>query len=118
MDGDTLAELPVSAPAKLLRVAEQKREGLGMLRGRGRRLKAVLGDAVEPYALVQAHIAKAISVIAIPDDFDSRKVAGIARVLSRQIEIVIRTRSKGAVASMQRDKAGTVSVGEKRQALS
>ena len=76
------------------------------------------GDAATPSVLIQAHVATAaMLVIAIADDFDTRKIADIARGLNRQIEVVLRTHSDGTAELMQRDQVGTVFIGEQQLAL-
>ena len=140
---DSLAELPVTAPAELLSgqvvlvgygrvgqriaatlraqgvslvVAEQNREVVRALRAQG--LAAVSGNAADPSVLIQAHIANAaMLVIAIANDFDTRKIADIAHDLNRQIEVVLRTDSDETAGLMQRDQVGTVFVGQHQLAL-
>jgi len=140
---DSLAELPMAAPVELLHgqvvlvgygrvgrriaaalhaqgvplvVAEQNREVVEALRAQGQ--AAVSGDAAIASVLIQAHIAHAaMLVIAIADDFDTRKIADIARGLNPQVEIVLRTHSDETAALMQRDQVGTVFMGEHQLAL-
>ena len=97
-------------------VAEQNRELVEQLRERG--LWAVSGDASDPAALIQAHIARArMLVIATPDTFDVRRMIEIARALNPGIETVVRTHSDEEAALLRSENAGTVFVGEHELAL-
>nr|MBP7284927.1 Kef family K(+) transporter [Leptospiraceae bacterium] len=74
-------------------VAEQNREIVEKLREQG--FAAVSGDASEPSVLIQAHIARAHTlVIATPDTFQVRQIIEIARTLNPNIETVVRTHSE------------------------
>jgi CPA2 family monovalent cation:H+ antiporter-2 len=70
-------------------VVEQNRERVEALRAAG--MVAVSGDATEPMALVQAHIADAgLLVIAVADTTDLRPMIEAARTLNPSIPIVVR----------------------------
>jgi K+:H+ antiporter len=97
-------------------VAEQNRELVEQLRGRG--IPAVSGDASEPAVLIQAHIARArMLVIATPDTFRARKMIEIARTLKPDVETVVRTHSDEEATLLRKDKAGEVFMGEHELAL-
>jgi monovalent cation:H+ antiporter-2, CPA2 family len=109
--GKALAERGVS-----LVVAEQNRELVEALRGRG--VAAVSGDASDPAVLVQAHIVRArMLVIAMPDSFRARKMIEIARTLNPKVEVVVRTHSEEEAALLQKEHAGRVFMGEHELAL-
>jgi monovalent cation:H+ antiporter-2, CPA2 family len=87
-------------------VAEQNRELVEGLRERG--IVAVTGDATEPGALIQAHIASAaLLVIATSDPVNLRQIADIARALNPNIEIIMRTHCKDDAQMIQTDGLGT-----------
>jgi CPA2 family monovalent cation:H+ antiporter-2 len=70
-------------------VAERNRERVEELRARG--VAAVMGDAADPMALVQAHIANARAlVIATPQTIDARQMIETARTLNPGIQILVR----------------------------
>ena len=97
-------------------VAEQNREIVEQLRDNG--IPAVSGDASEPAALIQAHIARArMLVIAVPDTFRARKMIEIAHALKPDVEAVVRTHSDEEAALLRKEKAGKVFVGEHELAL-
>ncbi|HKQ24531.1 MAG TPA: YbaL family putative K(+) efflux transporter [Burkholderiales bacterium] len=97
-------------------VAEQNREIVQQLRSAG--IPAVSGDASDPAALIQAHIAKArMLVIATPDTFRARKMIEIARMFNPRIDTVVRTHSEEEAALLQKEQAGTVFMGEHELAL-
>jgi K+:H+ antiporter len=136
--GDPLAELPTSVAERYLAgqvvlvgygrvgrriaqalseraipyvVAEQSRERVEQLRTRN--IPAVFGDASQPAALIQAHIAKAsMLVIATPDTVSVRRMAQIARTLNPAIEIVLRTHSEEEAHLLTKENVGTVFFGE------
>ncbi len=98
-------------------VAEQQREAVEKLRGRGR--KAVVGDASDPGVLIQAHVARArLLVIATPDSFRARKMIEIARTLNPAIRVVVRSHSVDEAALLRREHAADVLVGEEELAQS
>ncbi len=97
-------------------IAEQNREKVEMLRARG--IPAVSGDSADPMVLVQAHIARAaMLVIALPDTFNVRKMADIARTLNPDIEIVVRTHSDEEAHLLEQERLGKVFMGEHELAL-
>jgi CPA2 family monovalent cation:H+ antiporter-2 len=92
-------------------VAEQQREAVEKLRGRG--IHAVVGDASEPAVLIQAHVTRAqMLVIATPDAFQARKMIGIARTLNPNIHVVVRSHSEDEAELLRREQAVEVLVGE------
>jgi CPA2 family monovalent cation:H+ antiporter-2 len=97
-------------------VAEQNRELVERLRERG--IPAVSGDASDPAVLIQAHVARAQTlVIAVPDTFRARRMIEIARTLKPDVETVVRTHSDEEAALLRKEKAGKVFVGEHELAL-
>jgi CPA2 family monovalent cation:H+ antiporter-2 len=93
-------------------VAEQNREIVEALREQG--VPAVSGDASDPAVLVQAHIARAaMLVVATPDTFGVRKMAEAARTLNPAIEVVVRSHHEEEAALLERDRVGTVLLGER-----
>ncbi len=110
--GEALTERAVP-----LVVVEQNREVVEALREGG--VPAVSGDASKPAALIQAHIARARTlVIATPDAFPARRMIEIARTLNPSIDTVVRTHSEEEAALLERENAGKVFVGEHELALS
>ncbi len=98
-------------------VAEQNREIVELLRER--EIPAVSGDASEPAVLIQAHIARARTlVIAISDTFRAQKMIEIARMLKPDVETVLRTHSEEEAELLRKEKAGKVFIGEHELALS
>ncbi|HWN42164.1 MAG TPA: YbaL family putative K(+) efflux transporter [Thermoanaerobaculia bacterium] len=98
-------------------VAEQNREVVEELRGRG--AHAVSGDASEPGVLIQAHIARARAIaIAVPDAFLARRVLEIARMVNPGVETVVRTHSEEEAGLLRKEKADQVFVGEHELAAS
>ncbi|MCL2469701.1 MAG: cation:proton antiporter [Alphaproteobacteria bacterium] len=98
-------------------VVEQNREQVELLRKRG--FVAVVGEATDPAALIQAHITKAaMLVIAIPDALAVRRVAEIAKTLNPEIEIVLRTHGDEEYSMMKKENLGTVFLGEEELAHS
>ena len=135
---DPLAELPTSTDARYLRnqvvivgygrvgqgiatalkqqgipfvVADEDRELIEQLRESGQ--AAVLGNAVEPATLIQAHVAEArLLVIATPQTVGVRQMVDTARTLNPKIEVLIRSHNAEEAALLQREFASTVFVGE------
>jgi CPA2 family monovalent cation:H+ antiporter-2 len=98
-------------------VAEQNREVVEELRGRG--VHAVTGNAADPAVLIQAHIARArILVIAVPDPFDARRMIEIARMINPGVETVVRTHSDEETDLFRKENAGKVYMGEHELARS
>ncbi|WP_027866683.1 YbaL family putative K(+) efflux transporter [Massilia alkalitolerans] len=98
-------------------VAEQNREVVEQLRGRG--IPAVAGNAAEPAVLIQAHITHAaLLVIATPDTFHVRRMVEIARMLNPAVKVVVRSHNEGEAALLREDTGGKVFVGEQELAAS
>jgi CPA2 family monovalent cation:H+ antiporter-2 len=96
-------------------VTEQNREQVEALRKRG--IAAVAGNAADPSALIQAHIADAaMLVIATPDTVGVRRMAEIARKLNPAIEIVLRTHSEDESELLTKEGIGKVFFGEEELA--
>ena len=92
-------------------VVEQNREVVETLRRHG--VPAVSGDASEPAALIQGHIARArILVIATPDSVRARRMIEIARMLNPDVETVVRTHSEEEAELLRTEHAGAVFMGE------
>jgi monovalent cation:H+ antiporter-2, CPA2 family len=141
---DPLAELPMSTDVKYLKnqvvlvgygrvgrgiaqslreraipfvVADENREIVEQLRADGQ--AAVLGNAVEPATLIQAHIADArMLVIATPQTLEVRQMVETARTLNPRVEVVVRSHNAEEAALLERDQAGKVFVGETELARS
>ncbi len=139
---DPLAELPMSTAAEVLanqvvivgygrvgrgiadalRAAQQpfvvvddKRETIEQLRAAG--TAAVLGNAIEPATLIQAHIATArLMVIATPDTLEVRQMVATARTLNPGIEVALRSHNAEEAERLVQEQAGTVFVGEQELA--
>jgi CPA2 family monovalent cation:H+ antiporter-2 len=92
-------------------VAEQNREMVERLRADGQ--AAVLGNAVEPETLVQAHIADArMLVIATQQTVEVRRMIETARTLNPDIEVAMRSHNEEEAQLLERENAGRVFVGE------
>ncbi len=97
-------------------VAEMSRDAVATLREKG--IPAVSGDASDPAALVQTHVAKAaMLVIATPDPVRARRMVEIARALNPAIEIVLRTHTEEEAELLRKENAGAVFMGEHELAL-
>jgi CPA2 family monovalent cation:H+ antiporter-2 len=135
---DPLAELPMSTAADVLAgqvvlvghgrvgrgiaqalreagvpfvVVDDQREKVERLRADG--VAAVLGNAVEPMTLVQAHVATArLLVVATPDTLEVRQMIETARTLNPGIEVVLRSHNADEAERLQREPGSTVFVGE------
>jgi len=135
---DPLAELPMSTDEKYLKnqvvivgygrvgraiamalkahgipfvVADENREIVEQLRSEGQ--AAVLGNAVEPVTLIQAHIADArMLVIATPQTPEVRQMVDAARTLNPKVQVVVRSHNAEEAALLEREHAGKVFVGE------
>jgi CPA2 family monovalent cation:H+ antiporter-2 len=135
---DPLSELPMSTEARFLNnqvvivgygrvgqriamvlkskgipfvVADENREIVERLRGQGQ--AAVLGNAVEPATLIQAHIAHArMLVIATPQTLEVRQMIDTARSLNPKVQVVLRSHNIEEAALLERENAGKVFVGE------
>ncbi len=98
-------------------VAEQNREQVTRLREAG--VHAVAGDAAEAEVLVQAHVARAATlVIAIADIVRTRQMLEIARMLNPNIEILVRSNSDEEVSLLERESVNRVFFGEQELAHS
>ncbi|GMV56480.1 MAG: hypothetical protein AMXMBFR6_22850 [Betaproteobacteria bacterium] len=96
-------------------VVEQNRELVEKLRKQG--IAAVSGNAADPAALIQAHIAEAaMLVVATPDPLNVRQVAETARKLNPDIEIVLRTHGEDESLMLRKEGIGTVFFGEEELA--
>ena len=139
---DPLTQLPMSTDAKFLRnqvvivgygrvgraiaealrerqvpfiIVEDNREVVDRLRREGQ--ATVLGNAVEPATLIQAHIANArLLVIATPETIEVRQMIQTGRKLNPALEVVIRSHNVEEAALLEREHAGTVFVGERELA--
>jgi len=79
----------------------------------------VLGNAVEPLTLVQAHIANArMLVIATPQTLEVRQMIETARLLNPNIEVAVRSHNEQEALLLEREGAGKVFVGESELARS
>ena len=98
-------------------VAEENREIVERLRAQGQ--ATVLGNAVEPLTLVQAHIANArMLVIATPQTLEVRQMIEAARLLNPNIEVAVRSHNEQEALLLEREGAGKVFVGESELARS
>ena len=98
-------------------VAEQNRELVDQLRKQN--VPAVAGNAGEPAVLIQAHIARAGTlVIATPDTFHVRAMCETARALNPGIRIVIRTHNEEEAQLLREETSGKVFLGENELAAS
>ena len=98
-------------------IAEQNREIVENLRKNG--IAAVCGDATEPAVLIQAHVARAHTlVIATPDTFLVRQMIETAKALNPNIETVVRTHSEEETELLQREQVGKIFMGEHELAAS
>ena len=141
---DPLAELPMSTDATCLRhqvvlvghgrvgqgiaaalkaqgipfvVAEENREIVERLRSEGQ--AAVLGNAVDPATLIQAHIAQArLLVIATPQTVDVRQMVETARSLNPTVDVVVRSENAEEATLLEQEGCGTVFVGKNELARS
>jgi CPA2 family monovalent cation:H+ antiporter-2 len=139
---DPLAELPMSTDTRFLRnqvvivgygrvgrgiaaalkqqgiafvVADEDRELVEQLREAGQ--AAVLGNAVEPGTLIQAHVAEArMLVIATPQTVGVRQMVDTARSLNPKIEVLIRSHNVEEAKLLEGEFASTVFVGERELA--
>lgn len=97
-------------------VAEENRQAVERLRAEGQ--AAVLGNAVEPATLIQAHIADArMLVIATPQTVEIRRMVEAARILNPKIEVVVPSHNEQEAALLEREHAGKVFVGESKLAI-
>lgn len=98
-------------------VAEQNRELVEKLRAQG--IHAVAGDASEPAVLIQAHIARARSlIITTPDALRVRRMLETAKLLNPPVLTVVRSYSEEEDALLQKDIDALVLRGEQALAQS
>ncbi|SFZ75344.1 YbaL family putative K(+) efflux transporter [Chitinimonas taiwanensis] len=98
-------------------VAEQNREIVERLRAKG--VPAVSGDAAEPAVLIQAHVARAGTlVIAIPDALKARQMIETAQTLNPGVVIVVRSHSSEEAELLAKLPGVTVLLGEQELARS
>ncbi|WP_374536062.1 YbaL family putative K(+) efflux transporter [Chitinimonas taiwanensis] len=98
-------------------VAEQNREIVERLRAKG--VPAVSGDAAEPAVLIQAHVARAGTlVIAIPDALKARQMIETAQALNPGVVIVVRSHSSEEAELLAKLPGVTVLLGEQELARS
>lgn len=98
-------------------VAEQNREIVERLRAKG--VPAVSGDAAEPAVLIQAHVARAGTlVIAIPDTLKARQMIETAQALNPGVVIVVRSHSSEEAELLAKLPGVTVLLGEEELARS
>lgn len=98
-------------------VIEQNRELVEALRAKD--VAAVCGDASEPAALVQAHIAHASELIVsiTPETCDLHKMLTAARRANPSIGVALRARDTAEAELLEREKIGCVFAPEKELAL-
>lgn len=97
-------------------IAEQNREVVEALRQRN--INAVTGDAADPAVLIQAHVARASTlVIATPSTLHMRKMVEIARTLNPKIEVLLRTHTDEESTLLEAEGVGKVFMGEHELAL-
>jgi monovalent cation:H+ antiporter-2, CPA2 family len=98
-------------------VAEQNREQVEKLRDHG--IHAVVGDVADPAVLIQAHVARAATlVIAISDLVRTRQMIEVARMLNPSIDILVRTHSDEEMALLKNEGIEHVFFGEHELAQS
>lgn len=98
-------------------VAEQNRELVEKLRAQG--VHAVAGDASEPAVLIQAHIARARSlIVTTPDALRVRRMLETAKLLNPKVKTVVRSYSEEEEALLQKDIDALVLRGEQALAQS
>ena len=88
-------------------VLDHNRERVEALRVDG--VPAVQGDALEPEALVQAHVARAAQlVLALPDAHEARRIVELSRQLNAGLMVVIRARSGDEADLLRQSGLGAV----------
>lgn len=96
-------------------VAEQNREIVEHLRAQG--ILAVSGDASDPFVLIQAHVARAQTlVIAITDTSRIRKMLETARALNPKIKTIARAHNDEEAALLRREQVNQVFMSEQELA--
>ena len=92
-------------------VVEENREAIEMLRAKGK--AAVVGDARQAEVIIQAHIARAATlVIAIPNILDARQIAHHARLLNPTIRIIFRAHHEDEARLLRNEGEQAVCYGE------
>lgn len=92
-------------------VVEANREPVAALRAAG--VHAVAGDAADPAVLIQAHVARAATlVIATPDSFAARRMIDTAQALNPKIRVLVRCHSEDEAALLRQTPGVAVFVGE------
>ena len=98
-------------------VAEQNREIVEGLRAQG--IKAVAGDAAEPVVLIQAHVARASTlVITLPETLQVPYMVQVARMLNPDVRVLVRANSEESMQLLNSANTGTVFLGEQEVANS
>jgi len=98
-------------------VAEQNREIVEGLRAQG--IKAVAGDAAEPAVLIQAHVARASTlVITLPETLQVPYMVQVARMLNPDVRVLVRANSEESMQLLNSANTGTVFLGEQEVANS
>lgn len=88
-------------------VLDHNRDRVETLRQQG--IAAVHGQAADPEALVQAHVARAAQlVLALPDAQQARRVVELSRQLNAQLQVVIRARSGDEAELLRQSGLGVV----------
>jgi monovalent cation:H+ antiporter-2, CPA2 family len=83
-----------------------------------RGVPAVSGDAAEPAVLIQAHVARARTlVIAVPDTLKIRQMLETARMLNPGIDTVVHAQSEEEAGILENAGAGKVFLGARELAL-
>ncbi|MGD9833472.1 MAG: YbaL family putative K(+) efflux transporter [Piscinibacter sp.] len=96
-------------------VIDENRERVEEVRAQG--LPAVIGDAAEPAALIQAHIAEAaLLVIAVPDALGARRMIETARTLNAQVQVAVRSQHGDEARWLATEGGARVFVGEEELA--
>ena len=96
-------------------VVEESRDLVEGLRAKG--VPAVAGDAVEPEVLIQAHIARAATlIVAMPDAARTGRMLAIARMLNPHIGSIARVHSDDEAELLEKENVGGVFFGEQELA--
>lgn len=96
-------------------VVEESRDLVEGLRAKG--VPAVAGDAVEPEVLIQAHIARAATlIVAMPDAARTTRMLAIARMLNPHIGSIARVHSDEEAELLEKENVGGVFYGEQELA--
>ncbi|MEO8299666.1 MAG: YbaL family putative K(+) efflux transporter [Burkholderiales bacterium] len=96
-------------------VAERSREQVAALRAAG--IAAVLGDAAEPAVLIQAHVARAHTLVVTPrDPVATRQMLATARTLNPAIRVLVCAANDEEAALLASEGADATFVAEPRLA--